>query len=370
MSCKRIRQLWLIATLTALPAAAFQSSGHEISICDRWQTSALQIRGGDTSADIEATEPGGSAPVDECIDVNLVSSVEKNIASDGSSSDVHMNTVGAELSEQSPHEKTPSPSEDALAVDGSTEISEETTSILIELRASVAEKRAKGKSLHDSGELPSASKAFHEAASLLQRALQSSDLEEGVNDEITQMLVEEFATCRLHEALCLFKNGQAELCAQVCSDVLGDGIVVKAAEPEENNVHVHANVAGNGETELEDNLLGKTREHTIENNEAREETDYCEAQTEDESRDFETGSKLQEQFISLAGNNMQISSHVRARAHLRRSKARLALGDLDGAIEDGKCNDARIIVACLSFHFIKIFLYLTISQAVCIYGGS
>ena len=41
----------------------------------------------------------------------------------------------------------------------------------------------------------------------------------------------ERATCRLHEALCLFKDGRPGDCVEVCTDVLGD----RAAAVRSNN---------------------------------------------------------------------------------------------------------------------------------------
>ena len=193
---------------------------------------------------------------------------------------------------------------------------DELTTTLTILKESASQKRAEGKSLHDSGELASASAAFHEAASLLQQTLLlANSLSESLDDEGSENLdietiSEECATCRLHEALCLFKNGEAGRCVVVCSDVLGDGFVIADAQVDSENV--------------------------------------------DETTTDSSCDKSQEEVIASEANP-HISSQVRARAHLRRSKARLSLGDLDGALEDGElvfCKHSKggVIHDCIYFY--------------------
>lgn len=293
------------------------------AVHDRWQTShnPLQIRGGDSAAADVERKGSNAAPIDNSIDLELVSAAaEENQLDKTTPNAQKIDAVDDESADQSTDEQS-STADDAPATDESTETSNQVSDKVIELRATAAEKRAEGKSLHDSGELSSASVAFHEAAHLLQQALhQSSDLTDGVTEVIDQ-IAEECATCRLHEALCLFKNGQAEQCVQVCSDVLGDGVVVKAAESEK----------------IEEDTIGiDSTDKATDTAADEEQVDSSGAELPGgEPSEIEDESKPQD-FIPFTAANSQISSQVRARAHLRRSKARLALGDLDGAIEDGE----------------------------------
>ena len=64
-----------------------------------------------------------------------------------------------------------------------------------------------------------------EAASLLDEAISITESLE-VKEEEDETMVVERATCRLHEALCLFKDGRPGDCVEVCSDVLEDGVTV------------------------------------------------------------------------------------------------------------------------------------------------
>lgn len=74
--------------------------------------------------------------------------------------------------------------------------------------------RLAGKDLHDEGNFDEAAVSFCAAANLLTPLLSLSLPDE---DDLT----EEFATCRLHEALCRLKAEQYEEAANACSDVLG-----------------------------------------------------------------------------------------------------------------------------------------------------
>ena len=215
-----------------------------------------------------------------------------------------------ESSEQTPIE--PTPKEDSPPKQYQTPSS--VTSDLSALKTLAFQKRAEGKAFHDSGDLSSASEAFHEAASLFQRVLKIDDelSEIGSAEELGQ-IVEDFATCRLHEALCLFKDGKAEHCIWVCSDVLGDDVRVGSSGDKELDAvdETDGLVDGN----VSDELVGEIS---------------------DINQDAALERKETVVISSKACHKTQISSQVRARAHLRRSKARLALGDLDGALEDGK----------------------------------
>ncbi|GKY94312.1 hypothetical protein MPSEU_000397000 [Mayamaea pseudoterrestris] len=85
--------------------------------------------------------------------------------------------------------------------------------------------RTLGKELHDKSEFIQAAVQFGAAADLLLPLLQMPALEaeeEPVDDELanSDSLLEEFATCRLHEALCRLKAEEYNLAIYACTQVL------------------------------------------------------------------------------------------------------------------------------------------------------
>ena len=255
----------------------------------RFNSCLLTIQGGATSGDAET---------------EVVTSEEGDI-SDASTAESIASLSGNESLEHTPIEPAPieDPSPDQSQISGSV------TTELSALKALASQKRVEGKTLHDSGDLASASEAFHEAAALFQRVLNADDESVVGSAEELEQIVEDFATCRLHEALCLFKNGQAENCIWVCSDVLGDDVVV-----------------------------GKSGGAVAETARLVDDNDNDEFIGDKTDRNQDIAVEEKETVVMTATTiyKSQISSQVRARAHLRRSKARLALGDLEGALEDGK----------------------------------
>lgn len=172
------------------------------------------------------------------------------------------------------------------------------------LRSSASDKRAEGKTLHDAGSLNDAARAFREAALLLDEAIassESSDVEDVV-DDINSIAVER-ATCRLHEALCLLKDGRPGACIEACTDVLEDGVTVVPLESGK----------GDGDSGEDDDADGSKPIAVV-------------------------------KIVPVPSPTSSTTSHsastippqIRARAHHRRAKARLALGDLDGALEDAR----------------------------------
>jgi hypothetical protein len=281
----------------------------------------IRVRGGDSTID---TEDAAAPSVSDGI-VNTIA-LEDDLVSDEV-------TVQADAKESTDEESS---STHLLTPTGETSSGDEA---IAKLREGATQKRSEGKSLHDSGELHLASVAFHEAACLLQEALQAEDgTERTTKAEDVEQIAEECATCRLHEALCLFKNGEAERCVEVCSDVLGDGVLISASVATIDERDVDSSM---GDDNRMDEIAADTaaEECTDDFNNMKEETD---------------NSEVEEKSVYSApiSSNNSISSQVRARAHLRRSKARLALGDLNGALEDGE-------------HINCMFLYYC--QSVCIY---
>ena len=184
------------------------------------------------------------------------------------------------------------------------------------LRLAASDRRAVGRTLHDSGNLNDAALAFREAALLYDETiLLATELSMGgyyeydaasplskinnTNNEHSNMAVER-ATCRLHEALCLLKDGRPDECIAACTDVLQD------------EVTVFIPTILNGRKENEDN-------------------------NDDKQNVVETSTvPFSRAIISPRLKDLIIPPQIRARAHHRRAKARLALRDFDGAYEDAR----------------------------------
>jgi hypothetical protein len=174
------------------------------------------------------------------------------------------------------------------------------------LLSSASDQRAEGKTLHDSGDLADAALAFQKAASLLDEAITISIefSEEDASDVDSDAIAVERATCRLHEALCLFKDGRPGECIEACTDVLQDGVRVVPLEGETNK---------NNEAEIDD-------------------PDASITATVGSVKIITTPVRK----TSVHTRTMTIPPQIRARALHRRAKARLALDDLDGALEDAR----------------------------------
>ncbi|KAK1742350.1 hypothetical protein QTG54_006915 [Skeletonema marinoi] len=175
-----------------------------------------------------------------------------------------------------------------------------------ELRTSASYKRAMAKTHHDNGNLKDASIAFREAAMLLDEAMEALSQSSSINDNDTKEEEEgniavERATCRLHEALCLLKDGRPGDCVEACTDVLEDDVTVVPLD----------NQSENGDDGADDDASEQPTQAAV--------VKIIPATTT-------TG----------ASNKPAIPAQIRARAHHRRAKARLALGDLDGALEDAR----------------------------------
>jgi len=171
-----------------------------------------------------------------------------------------------------------------------------------DLITKASNKRQHAKTLHDSGSLHDAALEFYNAASLLDDALSSSSFNtENDNIDVDSIVVER-ATCKLHEALCLFKDGRPGECIDACTDVLGDGVTV---------IQEEVDVEENGDEVGEDNESAPTTSAVVK------------------------VIPVDSSVASTTTNNI-IPSLIRARAHHRRAKARLALNDLDGALDDAR----------------------------------
>eukprot|EP00985_Skeletonema_marinoi_P013317 scaffold6578_cov141-Skeletonema_marinoi.AAC.15 len=171
-----------------------------------------------------------------------------------------------------------------------------------ELRTSASYKRAMAKTHHDNGNLKDASIAFREAAMLLDEAMEALSQSSSINDndakeEEEGNIAVERATCRLHEALCLLKDGRPGDCVEACTDVLEDDVTVVPLDNESENG--------------DDDDADPTQQAAV-------------------------VKIIPSTTTTGASNKPAIPAQIRARAHHRRAKARLALGDLDGALEDAR----------------------------------
>ena len=178
--------------------------------------------------------------------------------------------------------------------------------------AKATELRLEGKQYHDDGDFSKAAEVFRTAADTILKSYQSStssipsktssgdvigdesqeeegESEEDQTDDDLDHLPEDYATCRLHQALCYLKSGEYELCIEACSDVL-QGEDNDEGDDDDDDVTPKPNL-----------LFGSTPT-----------------------------------AASVSGGPFSFSPAVRARAHHRRAKAKAELGDVTGAVLDAR----------------------------------
>lgn len=156
--------------------------------------------------------------------------------------------------------------------------------------------RSDGKLLHDDGNFIQAASTFSDAVKLLDDAIELSKDEMMRNE-----MAEERATCRLHEALCYLKEKDYTKAFTSCTDVLKDGLEVVEVE--------------NKREETEEGLI---------------------SDDENPTQYIIRMSQTSENVGEIHDAMVQLTPAVRARAFHRRAKARLALNDSTGALEDAK----------------------------------
>ena len=166
----------------------------------------------------------------------------------------------------------------------------------LELHSKASALRSDGKYLHDNGKFSEAASTFEKSVSLLDEALLLSN-----DEKMSTEMAEERATCRLHEALCYLKEKKHPEAIRICTDVLRDGVQV---------IEVKNNV-----DEAEDGMVS--------------EDDNPNPYLIRVSPESKNTARVNDEL-------MQLSPAVRARAYHRRAKARLALDDTTGALEDAK----------------------------------
>mmetsp|Transcript_29402 Transcript_29402/g.68871 ORF Transcript_29402/g.68871 Transcript_29402/m.68871 type:complete len:618 (+) Transcript_29402:244-2097(+) len=177
-------------------------------------------------------------------------------------------------------------------------------------RSSASDLRTTGVEHHHGGDLSAAAEVFLQAADELEAAIQIFEElpeEEQEPSELAEM-VEEAATCRLHEALCFLKEQKYAESIRSCTAVLDDGVQVVPWDDDA----ADADASTTGADEDEE---GTKRAAVI--------------------RVTPTGG-AGVATASRSSNRPRISAAARARAYHRRAKARLALQDISGATEDAK----------------------------------
>jgi Tfp pilus assembly protein PilF len=159
--------------------------------------------------------------------------------------------------------------------------------VVSEIRQAATELRMQGKELHDQGDFGQAAAIFEQAANtllpLLSSSSQSSTTTPNNNDDVE--VSEEYATCRLHEALCHLKGQEFDQCIQACTKVLQD---------DKDDIDADADV------------------------------------------DTVTETTTAQQDTTTTTVVLTVTPAVRARAYHRRAKAKLGLEDDVGALQDAR----------------------------------
>mmetsp|Transcript_14584 Transcript_14584/g.21894 ORF Transcript_14584/g.21894 Transcript_14584/m.21894 type:complete len:624 (+) Transcript_14584:141-2012(+) len=167
--------------------------------------------------------------------------------------------------------------------------------------------RIKGKEFHDAGDFDKASETFQKAAIELEGIIStlkvSTDMH--IDIELSKQLTEERATCRLHEALCHLKNKKYAESIASCTSVLMDGVEVIVVDSSDDD---------------DDYVDSSEEDEVSEQSQSKSSIVRINASDDD----------------SASSDIAQLSPAVKARAYHRRAKARLALGDTAGALDDSR----------------------------------
>jgi len=226
------------------------------------------------------------------------------------------------------------------------------------LRENALQLRTKGKQLHDVGDFTFAAQKFYLAAQKLEKAMtaplslssvttaftaaENEEVVDGIsndekflppslNPQLISELAEECATCLLHQALCHLKNKNYAESIQSCTDVLKDGVQIITIEEEDGDGDGDGTYGEEGDEEDERDRVAVNKKKSQKAAVVRiSPNGGAGASGIQTLRDDSTG----------IGNDIspqvQLSTAVRARAFHRRAKARLALGDSNGALDDSR----------------------------------
>lgn len=169
--------------------------------------------------------------------------------------------------------------------------------------------RIKGKEFHDAGDFDNASETFEKAAIELEGIISTLKVSTNMHFdiELSKELTEERATCRLHEALCHLKNKKYAESIASCTSVLMDGVEVIVVDSSDD-----------ADDDDDDDSLAE---------------DEGSKQSQSKSSIVCINARVDD---SASSDIAQLSPAVKARAYHRRAKARLALGDTAGALDDSR----------------------------------
>lgn len=159
--------------------------------------------------------------------------------------------------------------------------------LLQQLQLATTNKRTEAKILHDCGKLHDAAVAYSDAVVLLDEiilltSLAASTFDDDDDDAVVNnnntMAIVDRATCKLHEALCLLKDGRPKECLTACTNILVDQ---QGGDNDSINMQYHCRSSRSSNT-----------------------------------------------------NNILLPAQIRGRAYHRRAKAKLAIYDINGALDD------------------------------------
>ena len=147
----------------------------------------------------------------------------------------------------------------------------------------------KPKILHDCGKLHDAAVAYSDAVVLLDEIILLTSLaastfdddDDAVVNNNNTMAIVDRATCKLHEALCLLKDGRPKECITACTNILVDQ---QGGDNDSINMQYHGSSSSSSS--------------------------------------------------SSNTNNILLPAQIRGRAYHRRAKAKLAIYDINGALDD------------------------------------
>jgi len=160
--------------------------------------------------------------------------------------------------------------------------------LLQQLQLATTNKRTEAKILHDCGKLHDAAVAYSDAVVLLDEIIRLTSLaastfddddDDAVVNNNNTMAIVDRATCKLHEALCLLKDGRPNECLTACTNILVDQ---QGGDNDSINMQYHSSSSSS----------------------------------------------------SSNTNNILLPAQIRGRAYHRRAKAKLAIYDINGALDD------------------------------------
>ena len=161
--------------------------------------------------------------------------------------------------------------------------------LLQQLQLATTNKRTEAKILHDCGKLHDAAVAYSDAVVLLDEIILLTSLaastfdddDDAVVNNNNTMAIVDRATCKLHEALCLLKDGRPKECITACTNILVDQ---QGGDNDSINMQYHGSSSSSSS--------------------------------------------------SSNTNNILLPAQIRGRAYHRRAKAKLAIYDINGALDD------------------------------------